>query len=239
MSASHADSSPNSPPYVLTRVTDDGNLTESLQRLAAAGCELLSNCAAASITIIAGGRAITMASTDDVAAGLDQSQYDAGDGPCLTAARDEVVVRIDDLAHDLRWPPYRQAGLRHGVASSLSVPLLIPDDEMFGALNVYGESVSGFSPEDERIARGFAMHAAVVTSNVIAYWEALGLSRNLSAAMEHRGVIEQAKGILMAVHSVTPDDAFGLLRQRSQAENRKLRDVAVDVVAETQRAAFT
>ena len=223
-------------PYVLTRVTDDANLLESLQRVAAAGCELLANCAASSVTVIAAGRPVTMAATDDIAEVLDQAQYDADDGPCLTAARREQVVRVDDLAGDDRWPQYRHAGGAHGVTSSLSLPLLIPDDDTFGALNIYGKAAGGFSRDDERIARGFAAHAAVVVANVIAYWEALALSRNLSAAMEHRGVIEQAKGILMGAHRISADDAFNLLRQRSQSENRKLRDIVVEVVAATQPA---
>jgi ANTAR domain len=116
----------------------------------------------------------------------------------------------------------------------LSLPLLIPDDDTFGALNMYGNVVGGFSRDDERVAEGFATDAAVVVANVVAYWEALALSRNLAAAMEHRGVIEQAKGVLMGEHHVTADEAFGLLRRRSQAENRKLRDIAAEVVAGTQ-----
>ena len=71
---------------------------------------------------------------------------------------------------------------------------------------------------------------------MIAYWEVLARSRHLSAAMVHRGVIEQAKGILMGEHHISADEAFGQLRQRSQNENRKLRDIAVDVVAGTRPA---
>jgi AmiR/NasT family two-component response regulator len=62
----------------------------------------------------------------------------------------------------------------------------------------------------------------------------LDLSVNLAAAMEHRGVIEQAKGILMATNGCSPDEAFVRLRQRSQAENRKLRDIAVAIVDDVQ-----
>jgi GAF domain-containing protein len=221
-------------PYVLTRVTDDANLVESLQRVASAGCDLVANCAASSVTIITAGRPVTMAATDDVAASLDQAQYDADDGPCLTSARTEDIVSIDDLAADDRWPPFRDAGRELGIASSMSVPLLISDDDTLGALNVYGKAAGGFTTADLAAVRDFATHAAVVVSNVIAYWEALALSRNLNAAMEHRGVIEQAKGILMGAHAISPDDAFNLLRERSQRENRKLRDIAIDVVAGTQ-----
>jgi AmiR/NasT family two-component response regulator len=48
--------------------------------------------------------------------------------------------------------------------------------------------------------------------------------------MESRAVIEQAKGILMSTHRIDADTAFDLLRGRSQASNRKLRDVAADIV---------
>ena len=49
---------------------------------------------------------------------------------------------------------------------------------------------------------------------------------DLTAAMEHRSVIEQAKGVLMATMRVGPDAAFAVLVAASQRENVKLRDVA-------------
>ena len=62
--------------------------------------------AAASVTIIEQGRAITVGSTSRMARALDDAQYAAGDGPCLTAAREGVLVRIDDIAADERWPDF-------------------------------------------------------------------------------------------------------------------------------------
>ena len=43
-------------------------------------------------------------------------------------------------------------------------------------------------------------------------------------------MIGQAKGILMAREVCTPDEAFDILRRGSQRTNRKLRDVAQDLV---------
>jgi AmiR/NasT family two-component response regulator len=117
----------------------------------------------------------------------------------------------------------------------MSVPLLMDDADTFGALNIYGSEVAGFDEHDEALAERFATQAAIVVANVVAYWTALESSANLTAAMQHRGVIEQAKGILMVMQRCGPDEAFTLLRQRSQAENRKLRDIAIDIVAEIQR----
>ncbi len=53
---------------------------------------------------------------------------------------------------------------------------------------------------------------------------------NLQGAFGRRAVIEQAKGILMARHSVNADKAFELLREHSQRTGRKLADVAAAIV---------
>jgi AmiR/NasT family two-component response regulator len=57
---------------------------------------------------------------------------------------------------------------------------------------------------------------------------------HLHAALTSQPMIEQAKGILMAHHRCGPDQAFRLLAQASQRQNRKLRDVAAAVVASVQ-----
>ena len=56
------------------------------------------------------------------------------------------------------------------------------------------------------------------------------LAHQLSEAMKSRAVIEQAKGILIADHGITPDEAFAMLVQLSQRTNTKLRDVAQRLV---------
>jgi AmiR/NasT family two-component response regulator len=53
---------------------------------------------------------------------------------------------------------------------------------------------------------------------------------NLQIALERRGVIEQAKGILMARLGCGADDAFGVLVRVSQTHHRKLREVAAAIV---------
>jgi hypothetical protein len=55
--------------------------------------------------------------------------------------------------------------------------------------------------------------------------------RGLRTALESRAVIEQAKGIIMAATSCDPHRAFDTLVRQSQHENRKLHQVAEDLVA--------
>jgi hypothetical protein len=49
---------------------------------------------------------------------------------------------------------------------------------------------------------------------------------NLLTLLDTRALIEQAKGMLMAANRITADQAFDVLRFRSQHANVKLRDVA-------------
>jgi PAS domain S-box-containing protein len=53
-----------------------------------------------------------------------------------------------------------------------------------------------------------------------------GLTSALSDVAKSRAPIEQAKGVLMASHGLTADQAFGALVRRSQATNTKVRDIA-------------
>ncbi|WP_076258653.1 ANTAR domain-containing protein [Intrasporangium flavum] len=60
---------------------------------------------------------------------------------------------------------------------------------------------------------------------------ALRLERdNLRVALETNRSISAAVGVLMGLHHVTQDDAFDLLVRASQNRNRKLRDIAEDVI---------
>jgi response regulator NasT len=54
--------------------------------------------------------------------------------------------------------------------------------------------------------------------------------QSLQGAFGRRALIEQAKGILMARHSIDADHAFDMLRDHSQHNGRKLVDVAQAIV---------
>src|SRR3989440_4755027 len=54
--------------------------------------------------------------------------------------------------------------------------------------------------------------------------------QTLQGAFGRRATIEQAKGILMARHSINADKAFEMLRDHSQHNGRKLIDIAEAVV---------
>jgi transcriptional regulator with GAF, ATPase, and Fis domain len=134
-----------------------------------------------------------------------------------------------NAAHE-RYPEFSKLALAHGVQSTLSLPL-VAGEQGIGALNLYANRPDSFSDDDEQIGMELATTAAVVLANASAYWTTFELSQNLSEAMKSRAVIEQAKGMLMArSETLSPDDAFDLLRKASQRENVKLRDIAQRIV---------
>jgi GAF domain-containing protein len=179
------------------------------------------------------GKARTAVYTSELATTVDQAQYDADRGPCLEAFRTKSRLWVADTATDDRWPEFAAAAQREGVSSSLSLPLVVAN-EGIGALNLYSRERDHFAGEEVDDGALYASQAAVALANAQAYWEQATLAENLATAMESRATIEQAKGIIMASTKCGPDEAFTLLRQQSQYENRKLRDVATEIVERQQ-----
>jgi len=60
----------------------------------------------------------------------------------------------------------------------------------------------------------------------------VALDEALPDLFEVRALIEQVKGVLMAIYRVSADQAFGVLRWRSQETNTKLRALANQLIAE-------
>ena len=177
----------------------------------------------AGITQVTGKEFITTAASDELVGRLDQLQYQAGDGPCLDAARRHETVRCDDLLGEGRWPQFGALAAGLGVGSVLSIQLFAGDDS-FGALNLYATSVNAFNADSESTGILLASHAALAMASERA-------QAGLLTALDHREIIGEAKGILMERYKVTEVEAFGLLVASSQAVNRKLRDISAHLVA--------
>jgi GAF domain-containing protein len=183
----------------------------------------------ASITLLTGDRPTTPVASGAFAVALDESQYDAGQGPCLHAAESEQVVEVRDTRTDGRWPGFLPVAAEQGCLSSLSLPLPLHEG-VTGALNVYARAADAFDGPARDVAVRFASYAAVVAGNMLVYESALDRARNLEAAIASRAVIDQAKGILMERCKITADVAFQTLSRVSMQTNTKVRDVAARFV---------
>jgi GAF domain-containing protein len=213
----------------------DGTLQETLARVNELARDAVPDAALTGLTMVVEGRAKTAVFTDEDAPEVDAAQYETGIGPCLDAFRHQEIFRIEDTEKDERWPSFSEAAAARGIRSVLSLPL-VANHEGVGALNYYSRSPNTFSDRDVEVASQFAAHASIVLANAQAYWDAYQLSQDLGEAMKSRAVIEQAKGILMGAQHCGADEAFQILVRASQRENRKLRDIAAQVVAGASQA---
>jgi GAF domain-containing protein len=209
-------------------------LETTLQRVAVLACETVPGCDGCGVTLMSSTGPTTAAATDDIVAPVDSAQYDAGDGPCLTAYRQRRIVRVDSMIADDRWPETGRAAGEVGVESSISFPLVVRE-EAIGALNLYSMKPNAFSLEAERTGLMFAEQAAVALANAQTHGASVQLATNLEHALESRSVIDQAIGVMIAHHGGSRDDGFARLRELSQSQNVKLRDVALRVLHEASR----
>lgn len=124
--------------------------------------------------------------TDALPPEIDEAQYREGKGPCLDAWRQRRILHIPPIdAVKETYPALTAACRDHHVLSTLSTPILSGDDSI-GAFNLYARQPEAFRRRAEALACDLAGAAGFVLTNVSAYWTALELRQQLSAAMRSR-----------------------------------------------------
>lgn len=169
-----------------------------------------------------GGKFESLFGTNELVYKLDALQEKYQEGPCVSAAIDDLIVRTDDFATEQRWPHYSQACLELGVHSGMSFKLYT-GNRTAGALNLFGFRPHAFDGRSEGIGSVLAAHAAV----------AIVSSRQgeqLESALSNRDIIGQAKGVIMERFNVDAVRAFEMLRELSQTSNTRLAEIAQKVV---------
>jgi len=204
-------------------------LDDTLQRVADLACRYVGDADVAGVTLLRDGKPSTTVYTDPTSPQIDSAQYETGIGPCLEAFRQQRVFRVDSTAEDEQFPAFSQAAAEHGIQSTISFPLAVRGNGI-GALNLYSKQLGAFSADAEKVGMVFADQASVALANAQLYASAYRMTQQLQEALTSRAVIDQAKGILIGQHRVGADEAFDILRTTSQRENRKLRDLAQELV---------
>jgi GAF domain-containing protein len=161
-------------------------------------------------------------------------QYERGYGPCLTAWRDQVVVRIDDLASDERWSSWSRRAFELGLRASLSVPL-VAGTQTLGALKVYATHPGAVGRREEHVLTMFAAQAAMFLANMRAAEDAERATGQIADSLRGREVISMAKGIIMARDEIDERTAFLTLAHTASQQRITLRQVAERLARSTVR----
>ena len=181
-------------------------------------------CSFAGVLLVGTGRKPEiLALTDPRVAALYQLQIETGDGPVITAIEEQRIVVVPDVEADTQWPSAWSAQARAaGVRSVAHLPLTA-GARTAAVLSLYSEAPDAFDTDDLAVASILARHAAVAIAN--ARQEA-----SLNQALDARKLVGQAMGILMERYDLDSDRAFEVLKRYSQQTNRKLHDVAKDLI---------
>jgi GAF domain-containing protein len=210
-------------------LVESPNVDAFLDEVVRLAAEVVTPAAAGGITVRRDGRPFTVSSSDDLAAQVDETQYGADEGPCLDTLRTGIVNQVDDLSREERWDRYRPRAIAHGVVSSLSLPLAV-DGHTVAALNLYSDQPAAFSGPVRQHAEAFAAQCGAALALALRQTHQAQVQQQLGEAMATRSIIDQAIGILMGQQRCNATTAFDLLRQASQHRNRKLRNIATDII---------
>lgn len=178
----------------------------------------------AGITIASrNGTVRTASATDSYPALLDKIQQRHDEGPCLSAAWEQHMIRIDDITREDRWPAFcRDAAQETPIRSIMSFQLFA-DHRTMGALTFYAEEPEVFDDEAVELGLICATHTALA-------WHLVRRDEQFRSALASRDVIGQAKGVLMERFKIDAVQGFELLKRLSQNSNTPVAMVARQLV---------
>jgi GAF domain-containing protein len=177
-----------------------------------------------------GGPLQVIASSSDTMHTLELFQLQADEGPCLEAYRTgEQVVNLDLAGAGGRWPSFAPRAIAAGFGSAHSFPLRLRRRRV-GALNLLHGERGGLDEADIAAAQALADIATIAIVQHEVVIDAQTLNGQLSAALNSRVVIEQAKGKISQATGTDMDHAFRQLRGHARDHNLRLADLAARIV---------
>jgi GAF domain-containing protein len=217
-------------------LVDDFDLIKFLQMLTHRVVGLVGAAAAGVMLADSNGRLHSIAASDESTRFLELFQVQRDEGPCLDAFHTvRSVIHLDLSNADDRWPSFAPRAAAVGFRSVHAIPLR-RQGEVLGALNVFGaDTGTGLDDANAQVVQGLADAAAIGLLKQRVIRRGRLLTEQLERALTSRIVIEQAKGIIARAHSVGVDDAFNMIRRYARRRNRKLVEVAREIVADPSR----
>jgi hypothetical protein len=169
----------------------------------------------------------TLAATDDDLRLLERTA-----GPHHATFRSGGVLVVADTMEDHHWPNFSAVCVQLGIGSAAAIALS-GGATRFGALALLAEHAFQISP----VVVAEVEHVVALATAVLVHEQQLHDAQRTVASLQgqlsRRVEIEQAKGVIMGTTRCSADRAAELLIEQSQRENRKLFDVAQDVLRTT------
>ena len=203
-------------------------LAPTLQQIADATKQLFSADGAGLMLVDGEGQLRWASASDQTAQSIEDGQERLAQGPCAVAFSQRLPAAIGDLHTEPGWQEFTQVLLGEGISAALSVPVEL-DGGVIGTLDIYARNPRDWDPSEVAALQAYAGLVASLLSAAVTAQVKGRLADQLQAALEHRWLIEQAKGIVMGREQVDAQAAFERLRGAARSSTRRLADVAKEV----------
>ena len=213
---------------------DDGasDVPALLQRICRAVAQVL-QLSGASVHLLnvpeSGG---VVAGSDEAARRLGEAAFTAGEGPAQDAYAEARPVFAPYLLEEgrHRWPGYVDAVRTSGLRACFSLPLHVGAVRL-GVLDLYAGTPGPLQPDQVSLALTFADLATEFLLDPPPGATAGAVNARLVDALERRGEIHQAQGMVMVDLDVDLAEALALMRAHAFTEGLSLLAVAQKILA--------
>lgn len=211
-------------------LVDDFDIVESLTTLADRCVEVLDISAAGIMLVAPEGDLRVMSSSSDAMRVVELFELQAQQGPCLDCYRTgEPIVNQDLAAANGRWPRFCAVAVAGGFHAADALPMRLRG-QVIGALNLFRSAAGSLTEADILAAQALADVATIAILQHRSTHDSRIVNDQLNQALESRIITEQAKGMLAEQGRLDMQTAFERLRTHARNNNRRLVDVAADVV---------
>jgi len=205
-------------------------LALTLQQIADAAKQLFRADGAGLMLVDADGQLRWASASDQTSQNLEDGQERLAQGPCAVAFSQRLPAAIRNIHTEPDWQDFTRVLLAEGISAALSVPVEL-DGGVIGTLDIYAGEPRDWDPSEVAAIQAYAGLVASLLSAAVMAGVKGRLADQLQAALEHRWLIEQAKGVVMGREQLDAQAAFERLRGAARSSTRRLADVAKDVTA--------
>jgi transcriptional regulator with GAF, ATPase, and Fis domain len=192
--------------------------------------ELLEVAAAGILLVDQRGALRVAAASSEAARLLEVFELEADQGPCGECCRTGQRVSEPDVTEaSARWPAFAARAGAAGYRAVHALPMRLRG-EVIGALNLFHGEPGELQPTQIVLAQALGDVATIGILQQRAIRERELLAEQLQTALNSRIVLEQAKGVVAERTGLDMDTAFTLLRAAARSRQRRLSDLARDVV---------
>jgi GAF domain-containing protein len=170
-----------------------------------------------------------VSASDEPGRMLESLQEQFGEGPCVDAFLEDAPVLAGDMGADPRWPSVGPLAAGHGVHAVLGVPVDLREGPV-GTLNVYAAQPHTWDEADVAGIQAYTRVIASLLRTAVRAHVSGNAARQLQHALDHRSLIEQAKGVVMQRLGIDQQAAFDLLRGHARTTRRRLDEVARETI---------